>query len=87
MSSEETKTVESAYKAAIEARKNTVKSRTDYFESVLKDGETLSFKAKTLPEERHIGMVTYWVVVDEKNRAVTLSKISDLEKVFNCIKE
>lgn len=86
MTNEQTKAVENAYKAAVDARKNAIKARTDYFESVLKDGETLAFKEKTLPEERHIGEITYWVVLDDKSRAVTLSKITDLEKVFDCIK-
>lgn len=86
MSSEETKKVEAAAKAAAEARANALKSRTDYFESVLKDGETLTFKEKTLPEERHLGEITYWVISDNKGRAVTLSKVADLDKVFNAVK-
>lgn len=86
MSNEETKKVEAAAKAAAEARANALKSRTDYFESVLKDGETLAFKEKTLPEERHLGEITYWVIPDNKGRAVTLSKVADLDKVFNAIK-
>ena len=86
MTSEKTQTVETAYKEAAAARTNALKSRVEFFESTLPDGAVLEFE-RVLPMSKTLGPITYWVISDKQGRNVTLSKISDLEKVIGLIKE